>query len=219
MQKDEILENLKNAVIDGDEDRARENAKAAVKAGMDPLEAMQLGLSRGTDVIGKRFETGEAFLPELIMAGETFKAAMAILDPEIKKQRKDVPPVGTVVISTVKGDLHSIGKNIVAAVLENNGFKVVNLGTDAGALEIIEQAKKANADAIGLSALMTTTMPAQREVINALRELNLRDQFLVIVGGGPATQAWADEIGADGYGQDAVHAVELLKRLLNSSRA
>mgnify|MGYP001095102531 CR=1 FL=1 len=219
MQKDEILENLKNAVIDGDEDRARENAKAAVKAGMDPLEAMQLGLSRGTDVIGKRFETGEAFLPELIMAGETFKAAMAILDPEIKKQRKDVPPVGTVVISTVKGDLHSIGKNIVAAVLENNGFKVVNLGTDAGALEIIEEAKKANADAIGLSALMTTTMPAQREVINALRELNLRDQFLVIVGGGPATQAWADEIGADGYGQDAVHAVELLKRLLNSSRA
>ncbi len=217
MQKDEILENLKNAVIDGDDDKARENAKAALEASVDPLEALESGLSKGTDIIGQRFESGEAYLPELIMAGETFKAAMEILNPEIKKQRKDVPPVGTVVMTTVKGDLHSIGKNIVATVLENNGFKVVNLGTDVGALEIIEEAKKANADAIGLSALMTTTMPAQREVINALRELNLRDRFRVIVGGGPATQAWADEIGADGYGEDAVHAVELLKRLLNSS--
>ena len=216
MQKDEILENLKKAVIDGDDDKARENAKAALEAGMDPLEAMEMGLSKGTDIIGQRFEQGEAFLPELIMAGETFKAAMEILNPEIKKQRKDVPLVGTVVVTTVKGDLHSIGKNIVATVLENNGFKVVNLGTDVGALEIIEEAQKANADAIGLSALMTTTMPAQKEVIDALRELDLRDRFHVVVGGGPTNQAWADEIGADGYGEDAVHAVELLKGLIDS---
>ena len=217
MKSDEILENLKNAVIDGDDEKARVNARAALEAGMDPLEALETGLSRGTDVIGERFEQGEAFLPELIMAGETFKAAMEILNPEIKKQRKNAPTLGTVVITTVKGDLHSIGKNIVATVLENNGFKVVNLGTDVGALQIIEEAKKANADAIGLSALMTTTMPAQKEVIDALRELNLRDRFSVVVGGGPATQAWADEIGADGYGEDAVHAVELLKGLLSSS--
>jgi corrinoid protein of di/trimethylamine methyltransferase len=183
---------------------------------MDPLEAMQMGLSRGTDVIGERFERGEAYLPELIMAGETFKAAMEILDPEIKRQQRDVATVGTVVMTTVKGDLHSIGKNIVSTVLETNGFNVVDMGVDKGALQIIEAAQKANADAIGLSALMSTTMPAQKEVIDALTELKLRDSYRVVVGGGPVTQEWADEIGADGFGEDAVQAVELLKRLLKS---
>jgi methylmalonyl-CoA mutase cobalamin-binding domain/chain len=121
-----------------------------------------------------------------------------------------------VVITTVKGDLHSIGKNIVATVLETNGFNVVDVGVDRGALEIIEQAEKVNADAIGLSALMSTTMPGQKEVIDALVELNLRDKYRVVVGGGPVTQAWADEIGADGYGRDAVAAVGLLTKLLKS---
>ncbi len=214
MQKNEILENLKNAVIEGDDDSARENARAALEANVDPLEAMQMGLAKGTDVIGERFEHGEVYLPELIMAGETFKAAMEILDPEIKRQQKDVPPAGTVVITTVKGDLHSIGKNIVGTVLETNGFNVVDLGVDSGALQIIEAAEKANADAIGLSALMSTTMPAQKEVIDALKELNQRDRYRVIVGGGPVTQAWADEIGADGFGEDAVQAVALLRKLL-----
>ena len=214
MQKNEILENLKNAVIEGDDGKAIESAQQALEANMDPLEAMQMGLTKGTDVIGDRFERGEAYLPELIMAGETFKAAMEILDPEIKRQQRDVPHVGTVVITTVKGDLHSIGKNIVATVLETNGFKVVNIGVDQGALQIIEQAEKANADAIGLSALMSTTMPGQKEVIDALVELNLRDKYRVVVGGGPVTQEWADEIGADGYGKDAVAAVGLLTELL-----
>lgn len=214
MQKNEILENLKNAVIEGDDGKAIESAQQALEANMDPLEAMQMGLTKGTDVIGDRFERGEAYLPELIMAGETFKAAMEILDPEIKRQQRDVPPVGTVVITTVKGDLHSIGKNIVATVLETNGFKVVNIGVDQGALQIIEQAEKANADAIGLSALMSTTMPGQKEVIDALVELNLRDKYRVVVGGGPVTQEWADEIGADGYGKDAIAAVGLLTELL-----
>jgi trimethylamine corrinoid protein len=216
MQKNEILESLKQAVIEGDDEKARACAREALEANMDPLEAMQMGLAKGTDVIGARFERGEAYLPELIMAGETFKAAMEILDPEIKRQQKDVEPIGTVVITTVKGDLHSIGKNIVATVLETNGFNVVDLGVDRGALQIIEAAEKANADAIGLSALMSTTMPAQKEVIDALRELNQRDKYRVIVGGGPVTQEWADEIGADGFGEDAVQAVELLKRLLKS---
>jgi len=216
MQKNEILENLKSAVIEGDEDRARENAMAALQANMDPLEAMQMGLARGTDTVGERFEQGEAYLPELMMAGEAFKAAMEILNPEIKRLQKDVVDVGTVVISTVRGDLHSIGKNIVATVLETNGFHVVNLGVDKGALEIIEEAEKANADAIGLSALMATTMPGQKEVIDALIELNLRDKYRVVVGGGPVTQEWADEIGADGYGQDAVEAATMLTKLLAS---
>ena len=216
MQRNEILENLKNAVIEGDDAKAIESAQQALEANIDPLEAMQLGLTKGTDVIGDRFERGEAYLPELIMAGETFKAAMEILDPEIKRQQRDVAPIGTVVITTVKGDLHSIGKNIVATVLETNGFNVVNIGVDQGALQIIEQAEKANADAIGLSALMSTTMPGQKEVIDALVELNLRDKYRVVVGGGPVTKEWADEIGADGYGKDAVAAVGLLTELLKS---
>lgn len=216
MQKNEIFESLRDAVIEGDDDKAVAGARQALEAGVDPLEAMQLGLAKGTDVIGERFECGEAYLPELMMAGETFKAAMEILDPEIKRQQRDVPPAGTVVMTTVKGDLHSIGKNIVTTVLETNGFTVVDIGVDKGALQIIEEAQKVNADAIGLSALMTTTMPAQKEVIDALTELNLRDEYRVIVGGGPVTQEWADEIGADGFGEDAVQAVELLKRLLKS---
>lgn len=216
MQKNEILENLKNAVIEGDDEKARESARQALEADIDPLEAMQMGLAKGTDVIGDRFERGDAYLPELIMAGETFKAAMEILDPEIKRQQRDVAPLGTVVMTTVKGDLHSIGKNIVATVLETRGFRVVNMGVDKGALQIIEEAQKVDADAIGLSALMTTTMPAQKEVIDALTELNQRDKYRVIVGGGPVTQEWADEIGADGYGENAVQAVQLLTKLLRS---
>jgi len=216
MQKNEIFENLKSAVIEGDGDRARESATKVLQANIDPLEAMQMGLAKGTDAVGERFERGDAYLPELMMAGEAFKAAMEILNPEIKRRQKAVAPVGTVVVSTVKGDLHSIGKNIVATVLETNGFHVVNLGVDKGALEIIEEAEKANADAIGLSALMATTMPSQKEVIDALIELNLRDKYRVVVGGGPVTQDWADEIGADGYGKDAVAAVGLLTTLLKS---
>ena len=216
MQKNEIFENLKSAVIEGDGDRARESATEVLQANIDPLEAMHMGLAKGTDAVGEQFERGDAYLPELMMAGEAFKAAMEILNPEIKRQQKDVADVGTVVVSTVKGDLHSIGKNIVATVLETNGFHVVNLGVDKGALEIIEEAEKANADAIGLSALMATTMPSQKEVIDALIELNLRDKYRVVVGGGPVTQDWADEIGADGYGKDAVAAVGLLTTLLKS---
>ena len=125
---------------------------------------------------------------------------------------------GTVLIASVKGDNHSLGKNIVSTVLETNGFDVVDIGIDKGALEIIEQAEKANADVIGLSSVMTTTMPAQKEVIDALVEFDKRDRFFVIIGGGPVTQQWADEIEADGYGQTAVDAVSLVKKLLGSGK-
>lgn len=214
MQNNEILENLKDAVIEGDADKARNSSKEALSAGLDPLEAVDMGLAKGMEVVGERFEREEAYLPELLMAGEAFKAAMEVLNPEIQKQKKEMAKVGTVLLATVKGDLHSIGKNIVATVLETNGFNVVDIGVDRGALQIIEEAQKVNADVIGLSALMTTTMPAQKEVIDALAELNLRDRYRVIVGGGAVTPEWADEIGADGYGKDAVEAVGLLTKLL-----
>ena len=214
MDKEQILENLATAVLEGDEDKARENAREALARQMDPLEAVEQGLSRGMAVVGQRFENGEAYLPELLIATETFKAAIEILQPEIEAQQKQMTKKGTVVIGTVRGDMHSIGKNIVATVLETNGYDVVDIGVDNPALEFIEQARKAKADVIALSSLMTTTMPAQREVIETLEEMGLRDLYFVIVGGGPVNEEWADEIDADGYGETAIHAVELVQELL-----
>ena len=214
MDKEQILENLATAVLEGDETKARENAQEALARQMDPLEAVEEGLSRGMAVVGQRFENGEAYLPDLLIATETFKAAIEILQPEIEAQQKQMAKKGTVVIGTVRGDMHSIGKNIVATVLETNGYEVVDIGVDNPALQFIEQARKAKADVIALSSLMTTTMPAQREVIETLEEMGLRDLYFVIVGGGPVNQEWADEIDADGYGETAIHAVELVQELL-----
>jgi corrinoid protein of di/trimethylamine methyltransferase len=215
MEKQQILENLATGIIEGDEDLVRENAQLALDTQMDPLEAVDEGLSKGMAVVGERFESGEAYLPDLLMAAEAFKAAMGILEPEIEAQKKDIAKKGTVLVGTVKGDLHNIGKNIVATVLETNGFDVVDIGVDRSALDFIEEAAKARADVLALSSLMTTTMPSQREVIETLEEMNLRDRYYVIVGGGPVTQEWADDIGADGYGDSAVDAVSIVKQLLD----
>ena len=214
MGREQILASLATAVIKGDEDLAWENAQQALQTQMDPLEAVDEGLSKGMAVVGERFESGDAYLPDLLMAAEAFKAAMDVLQPEIEAQKKQLAKKGTVLVGTVKGDLHNIGKNIVSTVLGTNGFEVVDIGVDNSALTFIEQAEKARVDVIALSSLMTTTMPAQREVIEVLQEMNLRDKYLVIVGGGPVTQVWADDIGADGYGESAVQAVELVKQLL-----
>ncbi len=215
MEKRQILEHLASATLEGDQDKARENAEAALASRMDPLEAVDEGLSKGMAIVGERFESGEAYLPDLLIAAEVFKAAMEILRPEIEAQKKQMTKKGTVLVGTVKGDMHNIGKNIVATVLETNGFEVVDIGVDNSALKFIEEAGKAKVDVIALSSLMTTTMPAQREVIETLKEMNLRDKHFVIVGGGPVNQEWADEIGADGYGESAIRAVALVKKLLS----
>lgn len=215
MDNNEILKNLANAVIEGDDELAVSSAKAALENNMDPLQAVEEGLSKGMDVIGRQFESGEVFLPELLMAANAFKAAMDILKPELEAQKKSTTKMGTVLLGTVKGDLHNIGKNIVATVLDTNGFEVIDIGIDNSPLTFIEQAEKAQVDIIGLSCLMTTTMPAQREVIQTLSEMNKRDKYKVIVGGGPVTQEWADQIGADGYSESAVQAVNLVKGLLD----
>lgn len=217
MDKNNILENLVSAVIDGDDELAKQGAKAALENNMDPLQAVEEGLSKGMDVIGHQFEAGEVFLPELLMAANAFNAAMDILKPELEAQKKSTRKLGTVLLGTVKGDLHNIGKNIVATVLDTNGFEVIDIGIDNSPLTFIEQAEKAQVDIIGLSCLMTTTMPAQREVIQTLGEMNLRDQYKVIVGGGPVTQEWADQIGADGYSESAIQAVSLVKGLLGAN--
>jgi len=215
MQKEQILKNLATAIIEGNDDMAIENARAALDTQLDSLEAVEQGLSKGMDIIGEQFECGEVYLPELLMAASAFKAAMEILKPDIELQKKEIASQGTVLIGTVKGDLHSIGKNIVGTVLETKGFDVVDIGIDNGALDIIQEAQKVQADVVALSCLMTTTMPAQKEVIEILGEMNLRANYFVIVGGGPVTQEWADEIVADGYGKSAIQAAELVKELID----
>ena len=214
MSSQTLLERLAKAVLEGDKNSARESAQAAVDGGLDPLEAVDQGLSKGMEVVGADFESGEAFLPELLMAADSFNAAMEILNPVIEANKQKTAKLGTALLATVKGDLHNIGKNIVATVLETNGFEVVDIGIDQSTLNIIEAAQKHKADFIGLSSVMTTTMPYQKEVIETLAEMGLREKFFVLVGGGPVSQKWADEIGADGYGETAVDAVGIAKKLL-----
>ena len=213
MDKQEILENLNTAIINGDQQSARENAQKAIDEGLDPLEAVDDGLSKGMEIVGAKFEKGDVFLPELLMAADTFNAAMEILNPLIEANKQKTSKLGTILLATVKGDQHNIGKNIVATVLETNGFEVVDIGIDQSTLNIIEAAQNHKVDFIGLSSVMTTTMPYQKEVIDTLMEMSLREKFFVLVGGGPVSQQWADEIGADAYGENAAEAVKLVKKM------
>ena len=214
MEKQQILDNLVNAIVEGDQSRVQEEVQQALRIQLDPLEVVEEGLSKGMAIVGKRFEQGDAFLPELLMAADTFNVAMEILKPVIVAQKREVAKAGKVLVGTVKGDIHHIGKDIVVTILETRGFNVVDMGVDVPSLTFIEEAQKTKADGIALSSVMTTTMPAQREVIEILKEKKLRDKYFVIVGGGPVTQKWADDIGADGYGQTAVDAVELATKLI-----
>jgi len=214
MDKNQILEKLAAVVMDGTEDEAKVLAQAVVANKIDPLEAIEQGLSKGMKIIGDKFECGEAYLPELLMAAASFNAAMSVLKPEIEAQKKQLVKLGKVLIGTVKGDVHSIGKDIVASVLDTSGFDVVDMGVDNPSLNIIQQAEKIQADVIALSSVMTTTMPAQKEVIDTLKEMGIRQKYFVIIGGGPVNQEWADRIGADGYGKSAINAVALVKGLM-----
>ena len=218
MDKNQILEKLAAAVIDGAEDEAKALARAAIADKIDPLEAIEQGLSKGMEVIGVRFECGDAYLPELLMAAAGFNAAMTVLKPEIEAQKKQIIKLGRVLIGTVKGDVHSIGKDIVASVLDTGGFEVVDMGVDNPSLNIIQEAERIQADVIALSSMMTTTMPAQREVIERLKEMGIREKYFVIIGGGPVNQEWADRIGADGHGRSAIDAVALVKRLMSGKK-
>lgn len=218
MDKKEILEKLAAVVIDGTEEEAKALALAVVAGKIDPLEAIEQGLSKGMVTVGGQFDSGEAYLPELLMAAASFNAAMAVLKPEIEAQKKQMAKMGKILIGTVKGDVHSIGKDIVASVLDTSGFEVVDMGVDNSSLNIIQEAEKIQADVIALSSLMTTTMPGQKEVIDTLKEMGLREKYLIIVGGGPVNQEWADRIGADGFGRSAIDSVALVKGLMAAKK-
>ncbi len=214
MTADELYQGLAQAVEDGEPEDAAALARQALEMGLDPLTCINKGLTPGINRVGESFSCGDAFLPDLILAGEAMKAALAVLEPALMAdQEREV--AGRVVLGTVKGDLHEIGKTLVGTMLTANGFQVIDLGVDQTAEAFIEAAVTQQATLIGASALLTTTMQAQAELVKALEAVGLRGQIKVMVGGAPVTQAWADQIGADGYAEDAISAVALARQLVS----
>ncbi|MGC8896025.1 MAG: cobalamin B12-binding domain-containing protein [Candidatus Bathyarchaeia archaeon] len=218
MSAENVIEKLKLAVLDYNIEEAASTAKEVIKMGIDPLKAIEEGLAQGIREVGNKFANGEVFLPELIMAAETMKKALEILEPELKKKKKERKTLGKVLLGTVAGDIHSIGKTIVASMLSANGFEIYDIGEDVPAEKFVEKVKELKPDILGLSALLTTTLPEQKVVIETLKKEGLRDKVKVIVGGAPTSREWAKEIGADGYGADATEAVEVVKKLLEHSK-
>jgi len=214
---DELYKEMAQSIIDGDSDIAIELAKKSIELNMHPLETITKGFVVGVNYIGDQFGLGEAFLPELVMAGEAMKAAVAVLEPELLKLGEAREMMGRVVLATVEGDIHEIGKTLVGTMLSASGFEVVDLGVDQPAANIIGKALEINADIIGMSALLTTTMVRQREVIEELDKEGLRPRIKVMVGGAPITRAWVEKIKADGYSEDAMGAVKVAKELLGKA--
>jgi len=216
MEKSEILQGLHEAILSLDATKARGMAEELIKTDIDIIEAIETSMSPAMEEIGRKFQSGEMFLPELALSADVFQAAMDILQPKLSEAKQKVKPKGRVLMGTVKGDIHSIGKDLVCTMLKTAGFEVINLGVDIPTFTFLEEAQKNEVDIIGLSALMTTTIPQQREIIEALNSEGLREKFRVIVGGGSVNQEWANKIGADGYGKNAAQAVELAKNLCAS---
>lgn len=210
----DYIKKLREAVLNYDIDQAKQLAEEAIKAGVDPLEAIEKGISPGIREVGERFHRFEVYLPHLVLASDAATAAMNVLVEVIPKDKLGAVQRGRIIFGTVEGDLHDLGKNITVMMLKSAGFEVFDLGKDVKTDVLIERAKELKANIIALSSLMTTTRPYQRELVEELDRLGLREQFKVLVGGGPVTQEWADEIGADGYGRDALEAVTEAKRLL-----
>ena len=214
MSTDELYQAMSQSVIDGEPEQAEELAHKALSLGLDPLEVIDHGYTHGMNVLGDLFARGEVFLPHLVMGGKAMKAAIAVLEPELARRQQQRQVLGKVVIGTVAGDIHEIGKSLVTTMLSVNGFQVFDLGVDVPVSTFVEKASEVGADIVGLSALLTTTMLNQGKVIEGLQEAGLREKVKVIVGGAPVNQSWAEQIGADGYSENAVGAVALAKELM-----
>lgn len=206
----EIAENL----ISGKADEVRNLVKRALDEGQDVSKILNEGLVAGMSVVGDKFKKNEFYVPEVLIAARAMKAGMQLLRPILEE--KNIKGVGTVVLGTVRGDLHDIGKNLVGMMLEGAGFEVIDLGVDVSSEEFVQVAKEKNATLVGLSALLTTTMLSMKDVIGAVEKEGLKGKVKVIIGGAPITQDYADEIGVDGYAPDAASAVDKAKELLKS---
>jgi len=204
------LKALADAVIRGDQNKALEITKAAIAEGTAAKEILDNGLIAGMDIVGARFKKNEVYIPEVLISARAMKMAMEVLEPELVKA--GVEPVGKLCIGTVQGDLHDIGKNLVAMMLKGAGFEVIDLGVDVEPEKFVEQVKAAKAQLIGMSALLTTTMPGMEKTIKAVKEADIGVK--VMIGGAPVTQDYADRIGADGYAPDAASAVDIAKSLV-----
>ena len=209
MSKDDVIERLKNAVINYEIDCVKDIAQEVLETGTDPIKAIEKGLGEGIKIVGKKFGDGEIFLPELIMGAETMKVAMTVLEPAIPSGEKRTTQ-GKVLIGTVLDDIHEIGKNLVATLLQANGFQVIDLGVNVPNDKFMDNVKNSKPDIVALSALMTTTMPHMAEVV---KELSKDKKIKTMIGGAPVTEDFAKKIGASGYAGDASGAVNIAKKI------
>lgn len=210
-----VLEIIREGIIDGDMNLTKEKVQEAIDAGLDPNEILQNGLISAMGEVGRLFEEGEYFVPEMLIAARAMKAGLALLKPLLVAA--DVKPIGKVAAGTVKGDLHDIGKNLVCMMLEGAGFEIVDLGVDVSPEQFLGAVTEKGVDIVAMSALLTTTMPNMKVTVDAIKEAGVRDKVKVIIGGAPVTDAYAAEIGADGYAPDASRAVALATSLVGAA--
>lgn len=210
---------MQQSIINGAPDTAAALAQEALATGTAPLDAIHHGFVPGMHAVGEQFAQGKMFLPDMMASAEAMRAAMAVLDPELRKLGEKRPSAGTVILGTTKGDIHEIGKILVGTLLSAHGFRVIDLGVDVPGEQFAAKARDLKADIVGVSALLTTTMKNQRSVVEALDRAQLRPKVKIMVGGAPVTKRWAEEIGADGYAKDAMSAVALAQELMGQKAA
>jgi 5-methyltetrahydrofolate--homocysteine methyltransferase len=208
----DILREISQHLQTGSDDKVADAIRQAVQTNIPPKEILDKGLIEGMNIIGQKYKVHEIFLPDVLLAARAMYAGMDVLKPFFMKE--DMPSLGTVVLGTVQGDLHDIGKNLVAIMLKGAGFKVIDLGNDVASEAFVETAKRENASVIGMSALLTTTMPVMKRVVDNLKDAGLDGRIKTIIGGAPVSEEYAREIGADAYGYDSANAVECVKRLV-----
>jgi len=214
----DTLSAMRQSIIDGAPDTASSLAQQALANGVAPIDAINNGYVPGMHDVGEQFARGQMFLPDMMASAEAMRAAMSVLDPELRKLGTERPMSGVVVLGTTKGDIHEIGKILVGTMLTAHGFQVHDLGVDVAGEKFAAKARELKADIVGVSALLTTTMRNQKSVVEALKKEGLRSTVKVIVGGAPVTRRWADEIGADGYAKDAMSAVALAQELMHQKK-
>jgi corrinoid protein of di/trimethylamine methyltransferase len=212
-----ILEEIISATVDGDEEKTVALARQAMADGMEPFEVIQNGYARGMEIVGEKFATLDYFLPEVMLSADAMTAAIEVLKPYLKNRGKGGSR-GTIVMATIQGDMHDLGKNIVKIMLEAAGFVVHDLGADVPVRDLIDKAEAVQADIIAASAILTTTMAHMPDINGILEELGIRDRYMIMLGGAPVIPQWAQEVGADGYGEDASEAVAAARRLMQKKR-